>query len=188
MISAEHVGRDDVTLPGGCRTGGLGALQRGHGRGTPPSKFSMRRHGRTHRTAAAGGRRHHGRGWHAAFAALSPPASADLRAMPDRALHGLRDAYQAETAWAPPRPGDKLRLARPRRASHRERPLSEPPVQSDADSVVADDRVQPCIRWAYIRLAVRRLPRKHVSDLTDDLLPEKTEATVYRKPPQHGLT
>jgi conjugative relaxase-like TrwC/TraI family protein len=50
--------------------------------------------------------------WHKAFAALSPADGPDVRAMPDGRLWVLRDAYAAETAWAPRHTGKELRLAR----------------------------------------------------------------------------
>jgi hypothetical protein len=50
--------------------------------------------------------------WHQAVAALGPAGQPDVRAMPDGRLWLLRDTYTAETAWAPPHVGKKLRLAR----------------------------------------------------------------------------
>ena len=50
--------------------------------------------------------------WHQAFAALSPAAGPGVRALPDGRLWLLRDAYAAETAWAPRHTGRELRLAR----------------------------------------------------------------------------
>jgi hypothetical protein len=50
--------------------------------------------------------------WRQAFAALSPPGGPDVRAMPDGRLWLLRDAYAAETAWAPRHTGKELRLSR----------------------------------------------------------------------------
>ena len=50
--------------------------------------------------------------WHEAFAALGPADGPDVRAMPDGRLWLLRDAYAAETAWAPGHVGRELRLAR----------------------------------------------------------------------------
>ena len=50
--------------------------------------------------------------WHQAFAALSPAAGPGVRALPDGRLWLLRDAYAAETAWAPRHTGKELRLAR----------------------------------------------------------------------------
>jgi conjugative relaxase-like TrwC/TraI family protein len=50
--------------------------------------------------------------WHQAFAALGPAAGPDVRAMPDGQLWLARDAYAAETAWAPPYAGKELRLSR----------------------------------------------------------------------------
>jgi AAA domain/TrwC relaxase len=50
--------------------------------------------------------------WHQAFAALSPPGTADIRTMPDGQLWLIRDTYAAETAWAPRHVGKELRLSR----------------------------------------------------------------------------
>jgi hypothetical protein len=50
--------------------------------------------------------------WHEALAALSPADGHDVRTLPDGRLWLLRDAYAAETAWAPRHPGKELRLAR----------------------------------------------------------------------------
>jgi hypothetical protein len=50
--------------------------------------------------------------WHQASAALSPIGGPDVRALPDGWLWLLRDAYTAETAWAPRHPGKDVRLAR----------------------------------------------------------------------------
>jgi len=50
--------------------------------------------------------------WHEAFLALGPVDQPDVRAMPDGRLWLLRDAYTAETAWAPPYAGKELRLSR----------------------------------------------------------------------------
>jgi hypothetical protein len=50
--------------------------------------------------------------WHQAFAALTRAGRPDLRAMPDGRLWLIRDAYTAETAWAPRHVGKELRLAR----------------------------------------------------------------------------
>ena len=40
--------------------------------------------------------------WHQAYLALGPSAGPDVRAMPNGRLWLLRDAYAAQTAWAPP--------------------------------------------------------------------------------------
>ena len=50
--------------------------------------------------------------WHQAFATLGPADGPDVRAMPDGRLWLIRDAYAAETAWAPPHVGRELRLSR----------------------------------------------------------------------------
>ena len=50
--------------------------------------------------------------WHEAFAALGPAGQPDVRVMPDGQLWLARDAYAAETAWAPPYAGKELRLSR----------------------------------------------------------------------------
>jgi hypothetical protein len=50
--------------------------------------------------------------WHQAFAALGPAGQPDVRALPDGQLWLARDAYAAETAWAPPYAGKELRLSR----------------------------------------------------------------------------
>jgi hypothetical protein len=50
--------------------------------------------------------------WYEAFAALGPADQPDVRAMPDGRLWLLRDAYRAETAWAPRHVGKELRLSR----------------------------------------------------------------------------
>ena len=50
--------------------------------------------------------------WHEAFAALRPATGPGARALPDGRLWLLRDAYAAETAWAPRHTGKELRLAR----------------------------------------------------------------------------
>jgi hypothetical protein len=50
--------------------------------------------------------------WYEAFAALGPAGQPDVRAMPDGRLWLLRDAYTAETAWAPRHVGKELRLSR----------------------------------------------------------------------------
>jgi hypothetical protein len=42
-----------------------------------------------------------GAAWHDAFACLGPAHGPDVRALPDGALHLLRDGYHTETAWAP---------------------------------------------------------------------------------------
>jgi hypothetical protein len=51
-------------------------------------------------------------GWHQAFAALGPAGQPDVRALPDGQLWLARDAYAAQTAWAPPYAGKELRLSR----------------------------------------------------------------------------
>ena len=50
--------------------------------------------------------------WYEAFVALSPTDGPDVRTMPDGRLWLLRDAYAAETAWAPRHVGRELRLSR----------------------------------------------------------------------------
>jgi hypothetical protein len=50
--------------------------------------------------------------WHQAFGALARVAGPDVRSMPDGRLWLLRDAYTAETSWAPRHVGKDLRLAR----------------------------------------------------------------------------
>ena len=50
--------------------------------------------------------------WHQASAALGPAGQPDVRAMCDGQLWLARDAYAAETAWAPPYAGKELRLSR----------------------------------------------------------------------------
>ena len=50
--------------------------------------------------------------WHQAFAALGPAGQPDVRALPDGQLWLVRDAYAAQTAWAPPYAGKELRLSR----------------------------------------------------------------------------
>jgi hypothetical protein len=50
--------------------------------------------------------------WHVAFTALGPSGQPDFRAMPDGRLWLLRDAYAAETAWAPCYVGKELRQSR----------------------------------------------------------------------------
>jgi conjugative relaxase-like TrwC/TraI family protein len=51
--------------------------------------------------------------WHHALASLALPGDANgVRGLPDAALWHVRDTYQADTAWAPPWPGDQLRQAR----------------------------------------------------------------------------
>ncbi len=50
--------------------------------------------------------------WHEAFAALGPAGQPDTRAMPDGRLWLLRDAYAAETSWAPRHAGKELRQSR----------------------------------------------------------------------------
>jgi hypothetical protein len=50
--------------------------------------------------------------WHEAFAVLGLPGQPDVRAMPDGRLWLVRDAYAAQTAWAPRHAGKQLRLSR----------------------------------------------------------------------------
>ena len=50
--------------------------------------------------------------WHEAFAVLGPAGQPDVRAMPDGRLWLVRDAYAAQTAWAPRHAGKQLRLSR----------------------------------------------------------------------------
>ena len=50
--------------------------------------------------------------WHEVFTALGPAGQPDARAMPDGRLWLLRDAYAAQTAWAPRHVGKQLRLSR----------------------------------------------------------------------------
>jgi len=50
--------------------------------------------------------------WHEAFAVIGPSGQPDVRALPDGRLWLARDAYAAETAWAPRYVGKELRLAR----------------------------------------------------------------------------
>jgi hypothetical protein len=50
--------------------------------------------------------------WHQAFAAVDPAGAPGVRALPDGRLWLLRDAYAAETVWAPRHSGTELRLAR----------------------------------------------------------------------------
>jgi hypothetical protein len=49
---------------------------------------------------------------HQAFAALGPAGQPEVRAMCDGQLWLARDAYAAQTAWAPPYVGKELRLSR----------------------------------------------------------------------------
>ena len=50
--------------------------------------------------------------WHQAFAALGPAGQPDVRALHDGQLWLARDAYAAQTAWAPPHAAKELRLSR----------------------------------------------------------------------------
>jgi len=50
--------------------------------------------------------------WHEAFAALGPAGQPNVRAMPDGRLWLLRDAYAAETSWAPYHVRKELRQSR----------------------------------------------------------------------------
>ena len=50
--------------------------------------------------------------WHEAFLALTPADGPDVRGMPDGRLWLIRDAYTAETRWAPRHVGRELRLVR----------------------------------------------------------------------------
>ncbi len=50
--------------------------------------------------------------WHEAFRALEPADGPDVRGMPDGRLWLIRDAYTAETQWAPRHVGKELRLLR----------------------------------------------------------------------------
>ena len=50
--------------------------------------------------------------WHEAFTTLGPAGQPDVRAMPDGRLWLARDAYAAQTAWAPRHAGKQLRLSR----------------------------------------------------------------------------
>jgi hypothetical protein len=50
--------------------------------------------------------------WHEAFTVLGPARQPDVRAMPDGRLWLVRDAYAAQTAWAPRHTGKQLRLSR----------------------------------------------------------------------------
>jgi len=50
--------------------------------------------------------------WYEAFLALGPVDGPDVRNMPDGRLWLLRDAYAAETVWAPRHVGKELRLSR----------------------------------------------------------------------------
>jgi hypothetical protein len=50
--------------------------------------------------------------WHEAFAALGSADQSDVRVVSDGRLWLVRDAYAAETAWAPPYVGRELRLSR----------------------------------------------------------------------------
>ena len=50
--------------------------------------------------------------WYQAFAALDAAGQPDVRALPDGQLWLARDAYAAQTAWAPPYAGKELRLSR----------------------------------------------------------------------------
>jgi hypothetical protein len=50
--------------------------------------------------------------WHEAFLALGPTDGPDMRGMPDGRLWLVRDAYTAETAWAPRHVCRELRLVR----------------------------------------------------------------------------
>jgi hypothetical protein len=50
--------------------------------------------------------------WHEAFAVLGPAGQPDVRTMPDGRLWLVRDAYAAQTAWAPRHAGKQLRLSR----------------------------------------------------------------------------
>jgi len=50
--------------------------------------------------------------WHEAFAVLGPAGQPDVRTMPDGRLWLVRDAYAAQTAWAPRHAGKPLRLSR----------------------------------------------------------------------------
>ena len=49
--------------------------------------------------------------WHEAFAVLGPAGQPDVRAMRDGRLWLVRDAYTAQTAWAPRHAGKQLRLS-----------------------------------------------------------------------------
>jgi hypothetical protein len=50
--------------------------------------------------------------WHDAFACLDPADGPDVRALPDGALHLLRDGYHAQTQWAPRYVTEALRSIR----------------------------------------------------------------------------
>jgi hypothetical protein len=50
--------------------------------------------------------------WYEAFLALGPVDGPDVRNMPDGRLWLLRDAYAADTVWAPRHVGKELRLSR----------------------------------------------------------------------------
>jgi AAA domain/TrwC relaxase len=50
--------------------------------------------------------------WHEAFAVLGPAGQPNVRTMPDGRLWLVRDAYAAQTAWAPRHAGKQLRLSR----------------------------------------------------------------------------
>ena len=50
--------------------------------------------------------------WHEAFAVLGQAGQHDVRAMPDGRLWLVRDAYAAQTAWAPRHAGKQLRPSR----------------------------------------------------------------------------
>lgn len=50
--------------------------------------------------------------WHQAFAALGRSGQSDIRTIPNGRLWLLRDAYTAETAWAPRHAGKELRHSR----------------------------------------------------------------------------
>jgi hypothetical protein len=50
--------------------------------------------------------------WHQALTVLGPSTGPDVRALTDGRLWLLRDAYAAQTAWAPRHVGKELRLSR----------------------------------------------------------------------------
>jgi AAA domain/TrwC relaxase len=50
--------------------------------------------------------------WHAAYGAITRTDAVDLSDRPDGSLLAMRDAYAAETEWAPPHTADELRAVR----------------------------------------------------------------------------
>ncbi len=92
--------------------------------------------------------------WHEAFTALGPAKGPGVRALPEGRLWLLRDAYAAETAWAPRHTGKELRLAR---LGAFDAGLGAIRADAEADAARKDGDHDRAMRHAHLAASYRSL-------------------------------